>query len=165
MRPTCPRHSERRQSGLASSGRLGTCQPSDDSASDRPLRHRTGKSLSPLSRSLPRLRVGPILSALWVLHQMVISAAPLVLFRSEKEVQELTDNFLNQRRTPNLRSVADVHVLVGCIKKFLAYLKEPLIPRTSWTEFAQAARTSRQQLSRVFLDFSYAILIKSTALR
>jgi Rac GTPase-activating protein 1 len=58
---------------------------------------------------------------------------------SDRDIKALKEKFLKNNGIPNLQDL-DIHVLCGCIKDFLRFLAEPLIPLHLWTTFSNAAQ-------------------------
>ncbi|CDW54547.1 rac GTPase activating protein 1 [Trichuris trichiura] len=70
----------------------------------------------------------------------------------ESKVKNLLYKFLYERGRPNVRTISDVAVLTGCLKKFFQQLVEPLIPFTSRDEFMSIAVQDiglRAQMKRI----------------
>ncbi|KFD57814.1 hypothetical protein M514_01484, partial [Trichuris suis] len=70
----------------------------------------------------------------------------------ESKVKTLLYKFLYERGYPNVRTISDVAVLTGCLKKFFQQLVEPLIPFTSRDEFMNIAVGDiglRDQMKRI----------------
>ncbi|KFM59966.1 Rac GTPase-activating protein 1, partial [Stegodyphus mimosarum] len=65
---------------------------------------------------------------------------------SEREVKELKKNFLSGKSIPNLNQ-ADIHAVCGTVKEFLRSLSEPLIPRSTWQTFVEAAEVKDDTIS------------------
>jgi len=59
----------------------------------------------------------------------------------EREVKELKERFLRGKGIPNL-AVYDPHTICGTIKDFLRSLREPLVGRWFWRDFALATDIS-----------------------
>ncbi|XP_035225429.1 rac GTPase-activating protein 1-like isoform X2 [Stegodyphus dumicola] len=65
---------------------------------------------------------------------------------SEREVKELKKNFLSGKSIPNINQ-ADIHAVCGTVKEFLRSLSEPLIPRSTWQTFVEAAEIKDDTIS------------------
>lgn len=55
------------------------------------------------------------------------------------DIKELKGKFLRGKTVPALGNL-DIHVICGCIKDFLRNLREPIIPTSLWTKFANAVQ-------------------------
>ncbi|GIX84833.1 rac GTPase-activating protein 1 [Caerostris darwini] len=64
---------------------------------------------------------------------------------SERDVKDLKEKLLKGRNVTNL-SKMDIHAICGTIKEFLRSLKEPLIPRSVWRTFVDAAEHTDDKL-------------------
>ncbi|CAL1288056.1 unnamed protein product [Larinioides sclopetarius] len=65
---------------------------------------------------------------------------------SERDVKDLKEKLLKGRSVTNLNKM-DVHAICGTVKEFLRSLKEPLIPRSAWHTFVEAAEQKDEGLS------------------
>ncbi|GIY89416.1 rac GTPase-activating protein 1 [Caerostris extrusa] len=64
----------------------------------------------------------------------------------EGDVKELKEKLLKGKHLLNLNRV-NIHTLCGTIKEFLRSLKEPLIPRSAWQNFVEAADLNDDNVS------------------
>lgn len=63
----------------------------------------------------------------------------------------LQEKFLRNRGVPNLSSVADIHVICGCLKEFLRSLREPLVTYGLWWKFVAAVKTRDSDMRKAKL--------------
>lgn len=65
---------------------------------------------------------------------------------SERDVKTLKEKFVVGRTIPCLSDV-DIHAICGTVKEFLRSLKEPLITRSAWQSFIDAADMKNETFS------------------